>query len=31
MKELGFWGTPIILKLQAKRGNPKFNEEMVNY
>jgi len=31
MKELGFWGTPIVLKLQAKRGNPKFNEEMVNY
>ncbi len=25
IKELGFWGTPIILKLEAKRGNPNFN------
>lgn len=27
VKELGFWGTPIKLKLEAKRGNPKFNEQ----
>ncbi len=27
IKELGFWGTPILLKLEAKRGNPKKNEE----
>ncbi len=26
IKELGFWGTPVMLKLEAKRGNPKFNE-----
>ena len=26
IKELGFWGTPVLLKLEAKRGNPKFNE-----
>ncbi len=26
VKELGFWGTPVLLKLEAKRGNPKFNE-----
>ncbi len=24
--ELGFWGTPVLLKLEAKRGNPRFNE-----
>jgi GTP-binding protein len=27
IKELGFWGTPVLLKLEAKRGNPKFNED----
>ncbi|GAC1413505.1 MAG: ribosome biogenesis GTPase Der [Candidatus Doudnabacteria bacterium] len=26
IKELGFWGTPVLLRLEAKRGNPKFNE-----
>jgi GTP-binding protein len=26
IKELGFWGTPVKLKLEAKAGNPKFNE-----
>ncbi len=28
VKELGFWGTPVILKLEAKRGNPRYNEIM---
>ncbi|MDB4939654.1 MAG: GTPase Der [Candidatus Doudnabacteria bacterium] len=27
IKELQFWGTPVKLKLEAKRGNPKFNED----
>ncbi|MBU6447231.1 ribosome biogenesis GTPase Der [Patescibacteria group bacterium] len=26
IKELGFWGTPILLKLETKKGNPKKNE-----
>lgn len=26
IKELEYWGTPVMLKLEAKRGNPKFNE-----
>lgn len=25
IKDLGFWGTPVILKLEPKRGNPNFN------